>query len=199
MSNSDKPIFALVADEYSITASSIIKALTDGDLSPTEAVEWVERLIRHNMTDSIVDQIREFNVLAGNTTDCFNPRQAALYTGLQLEEMSEKLHHLGFSTTARTLDSLGNWFKRGDYDDLFNHVDRVRLLDDDVDQLVVTIGSMLSMGVNIEGACCEVHRSNMSKVWPDGTLHKDANGKITKPVTYSEPYLAPFVSHVSGK
>ena len=143
---------------------------------------------------NIVDQIREFNRLAGNTTGIYNPRQAALYMGLQLEEMAEKLKHLGFSSTAQNLDALGTAFKRGNYDELFYKADRVRLLDDDVDQVVVTIGSMLSMGVDIEGACNEVHRSNMSKVWPDGTLHKDANGKITKPETYSEPNLAPYVA-----
>lgn len=33
----------------------------------------------------------------------------------------------------------------------------------------------------------EVHRSNMTKVWPDGTIHKDDGGKVIKPPEYSKP------------
>lgn len=31
----------------------------------------------------------------------------------------------------------------------------------------------------------EVHRSNMTKVWADGTVHKREDGKVLKPPTYS--------------
>lgn len=144
-------------------------------------------------SETFVDQIRQFNQLAGNTTNTFNARQSALYMGMQLEELAEKLAHLGFTTTSGTMQTLGRQFKQGGFDDLFSAVDRTHLIDDDVDLIVVTIGSMLSQGVDIEGALSEVSRSNMSKVFPDGTLHKDDNGKIVKSPEYTAPDLRPFV------
>jgi len=149
-----------------------------------------------NSESNIVDQVRQFNEAAGNTVAHFNPRQAALYFGLQCEELAEKLRHLGFATTARNLDMLGRNFKDSHYDDLFESAKqdkRADLMDDDIDILVVTLGSLFSMGVDVQGAINEVHRSNMSKLFPDGTMHKDANGKVIKPTTYSPPDLVPFL------
>lgn len=140
-----------------------------------------------------IEQVRHFNKLAGNTDDQFNVRQAAMYFGLQLEEMAEKLETLGFVNMVAQLDMLGRDFKAGVHDHLFASVDRKTLLDDDVDQLVVTVGSLISQGADVQGACREVNRANMSKVFPDGTLHKDANGKIVKPEGWTPPDLTPFV------
>jgi predicted HAD superfamily Cof-like phosphohydrolase len=39
----------------------------------------------------------------------------------------------------------------------------------------------------------EVHRSNMSKVGPDGQAIFRADGKVMKPETYSEPSLRPII------
>lgn len=143
---------------------------------------------------NVIEQIRTFNLLAGNTDNQYNVRQSALYMGLMLEEMAEKLEHLLFHIEARSLHQLGNYFKQGIYDRRFVMDNRANLLDDDVDLVVVTLGSMLSMGADIHGAFNEVYRSNMTKVHDDGTMHKDANGKVVKPSTYSPPNLAPFIS-----
>lgn len=141
-----------------------------------------------------VESIRQFNLMAGNTDDRFNVRQSALYFGLQLEEMGEKLRHLGFKVMGQQLDTLGRDMKKGAFDFVFEDRRIADLiLDDDVDQLVVTIGSMLSQGADVPGALAEVHRANMAKVFPDGTLHKDANGKIMKPEGFVGPDLRPFV------
>lgn len=146
---------------------------------------------------NMVEQVRMFNDAAGNSTSrTLNPRQAALYFGLQCEEFAEKLRHLGFGTSSNQITMIGNQFKSGAFDYLFadmNREGRVAMLDDDVDVLVVTLGSMFSMGVDVHGAINEVHRSNMSKVWPDGKMHKDENGKVIKPETYSRPNLLPFI------
>lgn len=142
---------------------------------------------------NVIEQVRTFNLLAGNTDNQYNVRQSALYMGLMLEEMAEKLAHLGLYKVAGEMDNLGYCFKRGDYDDHLTTTNRANLLDDDVDLVVVTLGSMLSMGVDIHGAFNEVYRSNMTKLQDDGMMAKDANGKIVKPSTYSPPNLAPFV------
>lgn len=63
--------------------------------------------------------------------------------------------------------------------------DLVEAIDGLMDLLYVTVGTCVSMGFDIEPFFNEVHRSNMSKVWPDGKIHKREDGKTIKPDTYS--------------
>ena len=54
-----------------------------------------------------------------------------------------------------------------------------------VDILYVTYGALLAMGIHdVTPFFEEVHHSNMSKVWADGTVHKREDGKILKPDSY---------------
>lgn len=156
------------------------------------------------MSTNPIDLIRQFNTLAGNTDDTFNVRQTALYTGLQCEELAEKLATLArvsespfLAHMAIDLDQLADEFKVGTFDDTFASVDRLAMLDDDVDLFIVTVGALLSQGVDVDGAIAEVNRANMSKVWPAGTMHRDGNGKIVKPEGWTAPDLRPFV-HIDG-
>lgn len=119
-------------------------------------------------------------------------RQSMLYIGLQLEELSEKIAASGIPDVPATLDTLASLFKAGSYDHLYAP-NRVEQLDADLDLLWVTLGAMLTRGNDIEGGWNEVKRSNMSKVWEDGTMHKTDYGKIIKPKSFSEPNLYPFV------
>lgn len=59
------------------------------------------------------------------------------------------------------------------------------MVDGIADLLYVVFGAAVSLGVDIEQYFDEVHRSNMSKVWEDGTIHRRDDGKILKPPTYS--------------
>lgn len=171
--------------------------------------------------ETFVADVQRFTEAVGCTTDCYNARQTALYTGLQLEEMAEKLEALGFrgGTSAR-LRILSDNFKRGCYDTLVESAGRAAMLDADVDLAWVTVGSMLSQGADVLGAMREVARANMSKligcractydgkeeagvedIICDGDLCKgtrliavkDANGKVTKPAGWTPPDIAPFV------
>jgi predicted HAD superfamily Cof-like phosphohydrolase len=53
------------------------------------------------------------------------------------------------------------------------------------DLLYVIYGAALEWGIDVDAVLEEVHRSNMTKVWPDGTIHMRDDGKILKPPTYS--------------
>lgn len=48
--------------------------------------------------------------------------------------------------------------------------------------------------VNLPEIIDAVHRSNLMKVWPDGTIHRSENGKILKPPTWQEPDIASILA-----
>jgi len=68
------------------------------------------------------------------------------------------------------------------------HIDA---LDAITDILYVLLGTAHAYGLGdkVEAAFNEVHRSNMTKVMPDGKVLKREDGKIIKPDTYEKPNL----------
>jgi predicted HAD superfamily Cof-like phosphohydrolase len=63
--------------------------------------------------------------------------------------------------------------------------DLVEVADALADLLYVVYGTALEYGIPVDAVFDEVHRSNMTKVWADGTVHRRDDGKILKPDTYS--------------
>lgn len=131
-----------------------------------------------------------FMQACGQTVTEFNARQIALYTGLQLEELGEKMRAFGLVPVAEQLETLGTQFKKGIYDHHVDKADRLELFDADLDIAVVTAGSLLSAGSPVDAGWKEVHRSNMAKVDPaTGLVLKDANGNVQKPEGWTKPDL----------
>lgn len=62
----------------------------------------------------------------------------------------------------------------------------------------VVNGAAVAYGFDLEQITDEIHRSNMTKVWPDGSIRKREDGKILKPDTFSPPNLAQFVEAEYG-
>lgn len=148
--------------------------------------------------ETFVADVRRFTEAVGCTTDRFNVRQTALYIGLQLEELGEKLDACGLGFHAAHLHALGDMFKEGVFDEGVGRVERAALLDADIDLAWVTIGSALSQGADVLGAMREVARANLDKIGPDGTVLKDENGKVRKPEGWRPPDLTPFVCREGG-
>ena len=72
--------------------------------------------------------------------------------------------------------------------------DRIEQLDALTDILVVTIGTIHSMGADAEGAWKEVMRTNFAKIDKDtGKVRKREDGKVLKPLGWTPPDLKPFV------
>ena len=140
--------------------------------------------------------VQKFMTIAGQLdSDGFNTRQTALYIGLQLEEMAEKLEACGFnaaSPAVSLLNDISASFKKGLFDVMVYRADKEALLDADIDLAWVTIGSALSQGANVEGAAAEVSRANLAK-FPNGVAVRDDNGKVVKPEGWKEPDLKPFI------
>lgn len=73
-----------------------------------------------------------------------------------------------------------------EFEEATNAKDIVKVADALADLLYVVYGAALTYGLDMEPIFREVQRSNMSKVWEDGTVAKrEIDGKILKPPTYS--------------
>ncbi len=168
-----------------------------------------------------VNAVRIFNEAVGQTTQEFNVRQTALCTGLQLEEMAEKLEAIlgGDAPIVQDLNELSSSFKKGFCDEFILNADREAMLDADIDLAWVAIGSAFSQGADVFGACTAVFSANMDKLvecplcggkgwWFEDNLHDDEcemcsgrgvvaewdeNGKVKKPEGWTPPDLKPFV------
>lgn len=80
--------------------------------------------------------------------------------------------------------------------------DWVEMIDALCDLLYVTFGAFVSMGIPAVGVIRlfdEVHRSNMAKLWPDGTTKKNEYGKSVKPPKWSPPDLKGILFKILGE
>jgi predicted HAD superfamily Cof-like phosphohydrolase len=50
------------------------------------------------------------------------------------------------------------------------------------------LGTLVEMGIKPEKIFDIVHRANMAKIWPDGTVHYNETGKTIKPPSWTDPY-----------
>lgn len=76
---------------------------------------------------------------------------------------------------------------------------RVRLAKELADVLYVAYGAAEIFDIPIEAVFAEVHKSNMTKVGPDGTVTRRADGKIMKGDKYRAPDIeSVFLSRVSS-
>lgn len=144
----------------------------------------------------LIEDVRKFMEAADCTVDRHNPKQASLYLGLVAEELSEALDALGNSLiAAKTVSAFADALKQHDGSKLadMTHEQRVAMFDAAIDIAWVAIGLAYSIGGDPECGAIEVARSNLSKIGPSGKMERDANGKVTKPATYSPPELAPLV------
>jgi predicted HAD superfamily Cof-like phosphohydrolase len=65
-------------------------------------------------------------------------------------------------------------------------------LEDEVDamndELYFVLGTLVEMGVEPGPIFDIVQHANMSKVWPDGQVHKNETGKTIKPPHWQDPF-----------
>ena len=107
----------------------------------------------------------------GYLTQATTPQQMLLAEKLMTEEIKEM--------------SLG-WRRLKDSQSLENITEFV---DGAIDTIYVILWTLNTMGVPAEQCFQEVQRSNMAKLWPDGTCHKNEFGKVQKPPGWTPPDL----------
>jgi predicted HAD superfamily Cof-like phosphohydrolase len=99
----------------------------------------------------------------------------------EYEEVSEALVHLEDTRLNLTSSSM---FEA-----------RAELAKELADLLYVVYGTAEELGIPLEEVFQAVHQSNMSKVWPDGTVKRNDFGKVLKPPTYTKPDLSFIHEH----
>lgn len=73
-----------------------------------------------------------------------------------------------------------------------NQDDKARLLKELVDLVYVLVGMAVSLGLPFDKAFDEVHKSNMSKLGPDGRPVYRDDGKVMKGKNYKPANLLPL-------
>lgn len=151
--------------------------------------------------------VTKFQLAAGDTVDEFNVRQAARYTGMQCEELAEKLKLLAAGSTsaasaildvAAILDTHGQRWKLGEFDESLERAVtsedvRADVIDADIDLAWVSFCSLNSLGTDVNGNVGEVATKNLKKIGPDGLVYRDVNGKIAKPPGWTPPDHLPYM------
>lgn len=195
------PIVAAVANKFVDRSEAGISKygvnLTRGDLSTTD---WLQHL-----QDELLDGANYAEVLKGKISlisrmmaqdgetnfekvkkwcHLFDAsKEPSLWMSLVVEEFKETLEAFGLKNVQVTFDK-----------DAATEMNKVEVLDGICDLIWVAYGLGHSFHWNVDEAFQEVYRSNMSKVWADGEVHKNEDGKIIKdPTTFSPPKLKKYV------
>lgn len=77
-----------------------------------------------------------------------------------------------------------------EYLDAEKNDDIVEIADALADMCVIILGTAAAYGIPLAAVFEEVHRSNMAKVMPDGTVKRRGDGKILKPGGWTPPDIA---------
>lgn len=126
-----------------------------------------------------------------------DPKQVCFYTGLQIEELTEKLGRILGAELVQPLVEMANDFKRCPPELLMRCAVAMKdapdkLLDDDMDLIWVSIGAARATGADVEQAYGLVGEANWAK-FPGGIVTRDVNGKVMKPAGWKEADLNPAV------
>jgi predicted HAD superfamily Cof-like phosphohydrolase len=120
------------------------------------------------MTNIFTDQ-EKFMKACDQSVGEFNINQLNMYLGLIKEEGDELQAAIVKQDKVETLDAL-------------------------IDILVVTVGTLHSLGVDAEGAWNEVMKTNFAKIDPNtGKVTKREDGKVLKPEGWTPPELKSFI------
>jgi hypothetical protein len=118
-------------------------------------------------------------------------KNKSIQVGCWAEESCEVLDALGDYETEELLN-IAEGYKSYNGKLFLTGQQRLELLDGLCDVIVTAVGVAHMFDMDILGAMQEVNRSNFSK-FVDGKPVFNAQGKIAKPSTFSEPQLEQFI------
>jgi hypothetical protein len=122
-------------------------------------------------TQTYADMLREWSTATGG-----DPRGRREWANLRLKLMKEEY--------TEWVQALEHYVATGDARELAK---------ESADVQYILEGTALRPGIDLDTAFRIVHRSNMTKIHPDGTYRVREDGKILKPDTYVPPDLTPAI------
>ncbi len=57
-----------------------------------------------------------------------------------------------------------------------------------IDEIYFALGTLVEMGIRPDALFDIVQQANMSKVWEDGKVHRNADSKVIKPAGWEDPH-----------
>ena len=131
------------------------------------------------------EKVQEFHRVFDNSykdPNCENRDRVLLRGKLMLEVLNEVFKELGlslvFDIETLQVEVDHDWKFKGP-------INRPKVAKELADLLYVVYGSADTMDIPMDEVYAEVHRSNMSKMHPDGTVRYREDGKILKTEFYS--------------
>jgi predicted HAD superfamily Cof-like phosphohydrolase len=123
------------------------------------------------MSSSPVDLVREFHLAVGLDARSTPTEVSAELAAHRGELLAEEAAEVAEVSVAGPLD---------------------RLAHELADVVYVAYGTALVHGIDLDAVIAEIHRANMTKLGPDGSVDRRTDGKVLK----GEHYEAPDVSAV---
>ena len=149
-----------------------------------------------DLIQSTVDWVRT----AGQAGDIPDARQVAFYTGMQLEELAEKLTAIfpAAPGLASFIDGLADELKLGIHDvavstAMLDPTKAQLMLDADMDIAWVSFGAAAAMASDVPGAYSHVDESNWGKFHKGVVLRDPHTGKVVKPDGWKPADVTPYL------
>lgn len=136
----------------------------------------------------LVDEFHDVYGLPSLVSPDFEPRVDFERLGLRMSLIQEEFAELcgaiyGADSEALLLETFQQLPDNGDRD-------VVEAADALGDLTYVIYGMALEAGIDLDAVLAEVHRSNLSKLMPDGSVHRRPDGKVLKGPDFSPPDIA---------
>lgn len=121
------------------------------------------------------------NALADGSTPTVDIDRIGLRMDLVSEEFSELVGAVYGAAAAAQIESVTATLPDQ------HERDAVETADALADMVYVIYGMALECGIDLDAVLAEVHRSNLSKLMPDGSVRRREDGKILKGPDFSAP------------
>jgi predicted HAD superfamily Cof-like phosphohydrolase len=130
-----------------------------------DAVKYDRR--RNSMENKYYNQVKDFHLAFEHPVSKIPARLSEVRKYSRIKWMQEELNEYKDSNT------------------LFDDVDAL------IDLAYFVFGSLVEHGVEPDNIFTIVHNANMGKIFPDGKVHKNTDGKTLKPPFWQapEPYI----------
>lgn len=120
-------------------------------------------------------------------------RQFHIIFGLPVNETPTKI-------SSEVAQIRASWIKE-ELEEFLMAADLVSQVDAMADLIYLALGVFTELGVPPGQVFAMVHKANLAKVWTDGSVRFDGQGKVLKPIDWlnPEPHIQDFLDSLAAK